>query len=127
MTKMILFILITVVQSVTFAKSVKVIVLDSGTPQVKSFESKYITKSQDFTKTSHYDTDGHGTHIISLITDRGNIPAERLRIVSMKVFDKDGTNLLPYLNALKEAIKEKPDIINISYVHAEAMIWENIF
>jgi subtilisin family serine protease len=108
------------------ARSVKVIVLDSGYSAVDPLTS-YIRQSYDFTETSHFDTDGHGTHILSLISDNGSISKKHLELISIKIFNNSSSGLLPYLNALKKTIEIKPDIVNLSYVHEGSDELEEFF
>jgi major intracellular serine protease len=68
--------------------------------------------SQDFTGTGLVDHHGHGTHVVGIIENRAKDANYCLAI--FKFYDKNLAPEADLINALKEAISQKLDIVNMS-------------
>lgn len=104
------------------AKTIRVAVIDTGFnysfKQYKHFKidkpKLCKTGHKDFTNSSLTDTNGHGSNIVSLIS-KGNTKVDYCLII-LKYYSKDTENISLdiELEAIKYAIKQKVDIINLS-------------
>jgi subtilisin family serine protease len=122
-----LFVLLLLTSSISFAKTVRIAVIDTGF----DFKSDWATivdlhpflrkpklcptGHKDFTGKGIQDNHGHGTHIAGIIAQYAN-NADYCLII-LKFFNKAGNSqepLLTEIEALKEAIKLNVDVINFS-------------
>lgn len=96
------------------ADMLRVVVIDTGInlndPRLSSHFCA--NGSEDFTGNGLIDKDGHGTHVVGLIEKYAKDSS--YCIVMLKFSDGAATPIEKYLEALREAVTQTPDIINLS-------------
>lgn len=114
MTKVIVTLLILLTPLMSYSKTFRIAVIDTGFNRDKIVDAKFCAnESKDFTGTDLNDRLNHGTHVINLITK--NLKNIDYCIVMVKWFNTYGTKKTGYIEALKYTVEElKPDLINLS-------------
>lgn len=95
-------------------KTLRVAVIDTGLDLTDTRLNSRLcaNSSQDFTDTGLTDRAGHGTNIVGIIENRAK--DANYCIVMLKFYDKIIGKREDYLGALKEAVNQNSDIVNMS-------------
>ena len=96
-------------------KTIKVAVIDTGADLEDPRLKYYICGSKDFTGDGIKDVEGHGTHVLgSIIKYAGDSNFCLIVIKFYRLGMSSQVSYNAYLNALKYAFQQHPDIINVS-------------
>ena len=106
-----LFLTIYAICTNSYAKTVKVAVIDTGISSLAE-KSLKVCEKHDFSNTGPEDHHGHGTNVAGLI-GLENKDIDYCLII-LKYMDRPGLNTESYLKALKKAVELKPDVLNLS-------------
>lgn len=107
-----LFFLILLIPIICWAKIIRIIEIDTGIDRSHKEINDHLPKSSA-NILDYYDLNGHGTHIAGIIL-KGT--CKEVQLESCSYFDilNPRGSFEDYINCLKLAINDKPDIINIS-------------
>ena len=93
-----------------YSNGLTVAVLDTGLNAPASFTQ--ICGQYNFTTETDFDHIGHGTNVIGLIAK--NAKSKDYCIYNIKGFDYTNPSISVYLVGLRQALKLRPDVVNIS-------------
>lgn len=110
--------------SVSLAK-VRVAVIDSGIKKEYLGMAKLCGPVKDYVKDNVDDGYGHGTNVVGLIVKEAPKTLDYC-ITMYKAFSPGKTSYAAYIEALRQVVKDSPDIVNISAGGLSMMLEEKL-